>query len=359
MGRPPGTTVFVGNISYDTTEEQLNEVFSQVGNVVNFRLMHDNETGRAKGYGFCEYEDKETAMSARRNLNGTMLNGRPLRVDFTDSDKQIAARNGPNLNPNLSAPPNKPGVQNIPQKPAHQMPNHPNMQPAGLPPALASANPSMERMSLPEIHQTMVHLKKAIVQNPNEMRDLLLANPRLAQAIMQGQLMLGMVPPPMMPTPQSHPPMQPRPPPQPRQRPPPSAPPRNQPPPRNKPPPRNQPPPPLAHVAPPAHVNAAPPPQNGPPPQPNMPHGGMQMPGPGMPFAQGMGEQEAFLQRVMSMTPEEISQLPADYSNYVMELKQVLAMHGAGGLNPGMNQPMPPGMPPGGPHPPQPQKQFR
>lgn len=183
MGRPPGTTVFVGNISYDTTEEQLHEVFSQVGNVVNFRLMHDSETGRAKGYGFCEYEDKETAMSARRNLNGTMLNGRPLRVDFTDSDKQIAARNGPSIGQNVTPPASKQGAQNVGQKNVHQM-QHPHLQHAALPPALASANPSMERMSLPEVHQTMLHLKKAIVQNPNEMRDLLLANPRLAQAIM-------------------------------------------------------------------------------------------------------------------------------------------------------------------------------
>jgi len=80
MGRPPGTTIFVGNISYDTTEDQLKEVFSQVGNVVSFRLKYDHETGRAKGFGFCEYEDKETAMSARRNLNGTELNGRPLTL---------------------------------------------------------------------------------------------------------------------------------------------------------------------------------------------------------------------------------------------------------------------------------------
>lgn len=49
MGRPPGTTVFVGNISYETTEEQLKDVFSQAGNVLSFRLMYDHETGRAKG----------------------------------------------------------------------------------------------------------------------------------------------------------------------------------------------------------------------------------------------------------------------------------------------------------------------
>jgi cleavage stimulation factor subunit 2 len=86
-GRSGGTTVFVGNINYDATEEQLKDIFSQVGTVLNFRVVYDNDTGRPKGYGFCEYEDIETAMSARRNLNGYELNGRQLRVDFTESDK--------------------------------------------------------------------------------------------------------------------------------------------------------------------------------------------------------------------------------------------------------------------------------
>ncbi|CAH1798142.1 unnamed protein product, partial [Owenia fusiformis] len=73
-------SVFVGNISYDTTEEQLREIFSQVGPVISFRLVYDRETGKPKGYGFCEYEDVETAQSAMRNLNNFDLSGRPLRV---------------------------------------------------------------------------------------------------------------------------------------------------------------------------------------------------------------------------------------------------------------------------------------
>ena len=45
-----------------------------------FRLVYDRETGKPKGYGFCEYQDIETAQSALRNLNNTDFNGRPLRV---------------------------------------------------------------------------------------------------------------------------------------------------------------------------------------------------------------------------------------------------------------------------------------
>ena len=45
-----------------------------------YRLVYDRETGKPKGYGFCEYQDTETAQSALRNLNNHDFNGRPLRV---------------------------------------------------------------------------------------------------------------------------------------------------------------------------------------------------------------------------------------------------------------------------------------
>ena len=51
------------------------------------RLVIDKETGKPKGYGFCEYKDEETALSARRNLQGYEINGRQLRVDFAESGR--------------------------------------------------------------------------------------------------------------------------------------------------------------------------------------------------------------------------------------------------------------------------------
>jgi cleavage stimulation factor subunit 2 len=45
------------------------------------RLVYDRETGRPKGFGFCEYQDQESALSATRNLNGYEIAGRALRVD--------------------------------------------------------------------------------------------------------------------------------------------------------------------------------------------------------------------------------------------------------------------------------------
>ncbi|OQR95383.1 hypothetical protein THRCLA_07918 [Thraustotheca clavata] len=88
MGTAKERSVFVGNIPYDVTEDMLREIFSEAGPVLNFRLVTDRETGKPKGYGFCEYGDGATALSAMRNLNGYEINGRNLRVDFADGGER-------------------------------------------------------------------------------------------------------------------------------------------------------------------------------------------------------------------------------------------------------------------------------
>jgi cleavage stimulation factor subunit 2 len=55
--------------------------------IVSCRLVYDRETGKPKGYGFCEYKDQETALSAMRNLNGYEIGGRTLRVDNACTEK--------------------------------------------------------------------------------------------------------------------------------------------------------------------------------------------------------------------------------------------------------------------------------
>ncbi|GAB6020256.1 Cleavage stimulation factor subunit 2 [Chamberlinius hualienensis] len=85
-------SVYVGNISYGATEDQLRDIFSEVGPVINFRLMYDRQTGRPRGYGFCEFQDAEAPLVAVRNLNGFELNGRALRVDLPASEKNKGSR---------------------------------------------------------------------------------------------------------------------------------------------------------------------------------------------------------------------------------------------------------------------------
>ena len=79
-------TVFIGNISFEASEEELHTLFGSVGPVVNLRLVVDRDTGKRKGFGFVEYADQETALSAVRNLNELDLHGRQLRVNIAEQD---------------------------------------------------------------------------------------------------------------------------------------------------------------------------------------------------------------------------------------------------------------------------------
>ena len=72
--------VFVGNLSYQTTDSDLNDLFSQFGEVESVSIITDRDTGRSKGFGFVAMGD-ESAEKAISQLNGTELNGRALTVN--------------------------------------------------------------------------------------------------------------------------------------------------------------------------------------------------------------------------------------------------------------------------------------
>lgn len=82
-----GIFYLVGNIPYGATEEDLRMFFEKVGPVVNFRLIRDKESNKPRGYGFCEFKEKEYARSAIRNMNGIEFNGRVLRVDYSEKHR--------------------------------------------------------------------------------------------------------------------------------------------------------------------------------------------------------------------------------------------------------------------------------
>jgi RNA recognition motif-containing protein len=75
------TNIFVGNLSYDTTQEQLEAAFSAYGAVERVNLVMDRDTGRSRGFGFVEMTEKSAAETAISSLNGTELNGRALNVN--------------------------------------------------------------------------------------------------------------------------------------------------------------------------------------------------------------------------------------------------------------------------------------
>ncbi|HJW83860.1 MAG TPA: RNA-binding protein [Anaerolineae bacterium] len=72
--------LFVGNLSYAATEEQVRTLFSEVGTVASVSLVTDRETGQARGFGFVEMETEEAAQEAIAKLNGRELNRRNITV---------------------------------------------------------------------------------------------------------------------------------------------------------------------------------------------------------------------------------------------------------------------------------------
>ena len=80
--------VFVGNLSFDTSDEMVRDLFSEVGHVVAVRLVTDKETGKAKGYGFVEFRGEEDADYAIKVLNMIKVYAKPVRVNKAAQDKK-------------------------------------------------------------------------------------------------------------------------------------------------------------------------------------------------------------------------------------------------------------------------------
>jgi RNA recognition motif-containing protein len=75
-----GKKLFVGNLSFDTTSEDLNAHFSQVGTCESATVISDRATGRSRGFGFVEMSSASEAASAIAELNGRDLQGRSINV---------------------------------------------------------------------------------------------------------------------------------------------------------------------------------------------------------------------------------------------------------------------------------------
>ncbi len=73
--------IYVGNLSYDLTDQDLKEIFSEFGEVTKVSLIMDRDTGRPKGFGFVEMAEDSAGQSAIDELDGASLNGRNIRVN--------------------------------------------------------------------------------------------------------------------------------------------------------------------------------------------------------------------------------------------------------------------------------------
>lgn len=88
------TKLYVGNLPYRTTDSDLEELFGQVGEVVEATVIMDRETGRSKGFGFVEMADEEAAQAAVQRFNSTQYGGRTLKVAEARPRAESGARTG-------------------------------------------------------------------------------------------------------------------------------------------------------------------------------------------------------------------------------------------------------------------------
>ncbi|HVM71867.1 MAG TPA: RNA-binding protein [Anaerolineales bacterium] len=76
------TKIYVGNLSYATTEDELRDLFAQAGTVTSVALIKDRDTGQSKGFAFVEMSSQSEAEKAIQTFNGYTLANRPLKVNM-------------------------------------------------------------------------------------------------------------------------------------------------------------------------------------------------------------------------------------------------------------------------------------
>ncbi|OAX43721.1 hypothetical protein K503DRAFT_862003 [Rhizopogon vinicolor AM-OR11-026] len=331
-------------------EEQLIDVFKSVGQVVGFRLVFDRETGKPRGYGFCEFADHETAASAVRNLNNADVGGRPLRIDLADSDPFLEGKTTVRGELLDGSDPrgrwrdhreqhdrdrDRDRYDNHRDHPKSQDPNtFLSTLPPGVPippgsTALDTISQTLATMSPAQLVEVLAQMKAFVITHPDQARALLVAHPQYAYALFQALLLnkivdqsvlqrmlqattgSGASPAAISQTPhhamsyQQPPPMhQPQP---------------HMPPPMSVPPPPSTAPPSMyPHQQPPSHMSAPPqqqswyrPPQHAVPPPHSAP----------MPELNIDPAQRQMLMQVLSLTPDQINGLPPSEREAIQNLR--------------------------------------
>ena len=72
--------LYVGNLAFNATDDELRDFFSQVGEIESVRIIRDRETGRSRGFGFVEMKSDDAARQAIEQLDGKDFKGRPVRI---------------------------------------------------------------------------------------------------------------------------------------------------------------------------------------------------------------------------------------------------------------------------------------
>jgi cleavage stimulation factor subunit 2 len=158
-----------------------------VGQILSFRLVYDQDTGKPKGYGFAEFADKDAADSAVRNLNNYQMGGRELRVDFSNAG---GSKDDSNSNQQRQAPP--------PAAAQPQGMNGVGPLPPGsdLPPGLTchdAISKTLSTLPAPQLLDILSQMKGLVTGDPAKATELLRQAPQLSYAIFQALLLMGLV----------------------------------------------------------------------------------------------------------------------------------------------------------------------
>ncbi|CAI7674697.1 unnamed protein product [Penicillium pancosmium] len=187
-----GKSVFLGNIPYNLTEEQVKDILTTAGTVTKFRLMMNPETGKPKGYGFADFADADAAASAVRNLNDYEIMGRKIRVDWPHNNEKDSV---PTDYPEDSQP--------MTQDPSQQMQQIPGSVPLPpLPPGVevpahletpGVISHTLATLSPDRLLDVLTQMKALAVADPARATELLRQAPQLAFAIFQAMLLMNLV----------------------------------------------------------------------------------------------------------------------------------------------------------------------
>ncbi|KAK0937842.1 nuclear localization sequence binding protein [Friedmanniomyces endolithicus] len=82
--KEPTANLFIGGLSWDVDEEWLGREFEEYGEMEGVRIITDRETGKSKGFGYIQFKELDSAIKAQENRNGYEINGRNIRVDFSE-----------------------------------------------------------------------------------------------------------------------------------------------------------------------------------------------------------------------------------------------------------------------------------
>ena len=291
------------------TEEQIVHQFGSVGQVLNFRLVYDQDTGRPKGFGFCEFADTDSASSAVRNLNGFEIMGRELRVDFSHvGGKEPDATAANHTNPLQQQPPPPIPSNGFQPPPSGALPPLPPGVdlPAGLtcPDAISKTLSTLAPAQLLEI---LSQMKGLVMGDPAKATQLLGQAPQLAYAIFQALLLMGLVDTSVLASvvETGNQAALPQPPPQPPQQLPPR-------------PTTGYPPPPPQQYQYPQVQNQMHVPT---PPIYQQPYQPPPMPPQHQPPQQSQSNEQELLKQVLAMTPQQIEQLPPTERGQILDLR--------------------------------------